>query len=118
MRRPGTSIMVFFALFSAALAQAGQMLFPRPPTLQPAIAFWTRVFTEVDSNAGFVHDSRNLTVVYETLKFKPTDSNRRQQQRIEEALEPPLRNRRPAPVGGKAPSADLGRAACGRSEGV
>jgi membrane-bound lytic murein transglycosylase D len=87
MRRPGTSIMVFFALFSAALAQAGQMLFPRPPSLQPAIAFWTRVFTEVDSNAGFVHDSRNLTVVYETLKFKPTDSNRRQQQRIEEALE-------------------------------
>jgi membrane-bound lytic murein transglycosylase D len=87
MTRPGISLFVFFALFSAALAQAGSTLFPRPQSLQPAIVFWTRVYTEVDSGGGFVHDSRNLAVVYETLTFKPSDSNRQQQHRIEEALE-------------------------------
>lgn len=87
MTRSGMGILVGIALFSATLAQAGQTLFPRPQSLQPAITFWTRVYTEVDSISGFVHDSRNLAVIYETLKFKPTDSNRRQQRRIEEALE-------------------------------
>jgi membrane-bound lytic murein transglycosylase D len=87
MTRPDIGILVGIALFSATLAQAGQTLFPRPQSLQPAITFWTRVYTEVDSISGFVHDSRNLAVIYETLKFKPADSNRRQQRRIEEALE-------------------------------
>jgi membrane-bound lytic murein transglycosylase D len=87
MTRPGISIIVFLALFSSAVAHAGQTLFPRPQSLQPAIAFWTRVFTEVDSGSGFIHDSRNLAVVYETLAFKPADRDRQQQQRIEEAIE-------------------------------
>jgi peptidoglycan lytic transglycosylase D len=87
MTRPAIGILVGIALFSAALAQAGQTLFPRPQSLQPAIAFWTRVYTEVDSCSGFIHDSRNLTVIYETLTFKPADSNRQQQRRIEAALE-------------------------------
>jgi membrane-bound lytic murein transglycosylase D len=87
MTRPGIVILVGIALFSAALAQAGQTLFPRPQSLQPAITFWTRVYTEVDSISGFVHDNRNLAVIYETLTFKPADSNRRQQRTIEEVLE-------------------------------
>ena len=86
MTRPGIGILVGIALFSAALVQAGQTLFPRPQSLQPAIIFWTRVYTEVDSISGFVHDNRNLAVIYETLTFKPADSNRRQQRRIEEVL--------------------------------
>ncbi|MGB7932607.1 MAG: LysM peptidoglycan-binding domain-containing protein [Gammaproteobacteria bacterium] len=87
MTRSGFGILVGIALFSAALAQAGQAQFPRPHSLQPAITFWTRVYTEVDSGSGFVHDNRNLAVIYEILSFKPADSNRRQQRRIEEALE-------------------------------
>jgi membrane-bound lytic murein transglycosylase D len=79
--------MVFLALYAAAVAHAGQTLFPRPPALQPAIAFWTRIFTEVDSGSGFIHDNRHLTVVYETLKFNPTDSDRVQQRRIEDVLQ-------------------------------
>ena len=86
MTRPAIGVLVCIALFSAALAQAGQTLFPRPQSLQPAITFWTRVYTEVDSGSGYIHDSRNLAVIYETLTFKPTDSNRQQQRRIEEAL--------------------------------
>lgn len=75
------------AWLAASVASAGEALFPRPDTLQPAIGFWTRVYTEVDSGAGFIHDSRNLDIVYETLQFKPYDSNRKQWRRIEQVLE-------------------------------
>lgn len=47
-------------------AQSG-VLFPRPPEIEPAINFWIRVYTEVDTQSGFLHDSQNLTVVYEAL---------------------------------------------------
>lgn len=42
-------------------------LFPRPPELEPAIGFWVRVYTEVDTQHGFLHDSRNLAVIYSSV---------------------------------------------------
>jgi membrane-bound lytic murein transglycosylase D len=42
-------------------------LFPRPPELLPAIKFWTRIYTEVDTASGFLHDAQNLSVVYASL---------------------------------------------------
>ena len=52
------------ALFLASVEGADRELFPLPDTLRPAVDFWTRVYTEVDSSAGYVHDSRNLDIVY------------------------------------------------------
>jgi membrane-bound lytic murein transglycosylase D len=49
-----------------ANAQSGE-LFPRPPELEDAVNFWVRVYTEVDTNSGFLHDSRHLSVIYERL---------------------------------------------------
>lgn len=46
---------------------------PRPAELEPAIRFWTRVYTEVDTDSGFLHDARNLAVVY-----RKVDYNRRE----------------------------------------
>ncbi len=59
-------------------------LFPRPPELETAVHFWVRVYTEVDTNSGFLHDENNLAVVYETLHFAP-DTSRRQRERVVEA---------------------------------
>jgi membrane-bound lytic murein transglycosylase D len=61
-------------------------LFPRPPELEPAIRFWTRVYTEVDTNAGFLHDSMNLSVVYRRVDFnrEQIESHR---QRIQQDLQ-------------------------------
>ena len=42
---------------------------PRPPQLERDVQFWIRVYTQVDTNAGFLHDEYNLGVVYETLHF-------------------------------------------------
>ncbi len=44
-------------------------LFPRPPELEPAINFWIRVYTEVDTQSGFLHDSQHLGVVYTSLRL-------------------------------------------------
>ena len=44
-------------------------LFPRPSELEPAINFWVRVYTEVDTQSGFLHDSQNLDVIYTDLRL-------------------------------------------------
>jgi membrane-bound lytic murein transglycosylase D len=53
-----------------ALAASASAL-PRPPELEPDIRFWKRVFTEVDTSGGFIHDNRRLDVVYEAIRFEP-----------------------------------------------
>ncbi|MDP3517024.1 MAG: LysM peptidoglycan-binding domain-containing protein [Pseudohongiella sp.] len=44
-------------------------LFPRPPEIEPAIKFWTRVYTEVDTDSGFLHDAEDLSVIYRRVDF-------------------------------------------------
>lgn len=44
---------------------------PRPPQLERDVQFWVRVYTQVDTNSGFLHDQYNLAVVYDTLHFPP-----------------------------------------------
>jgi membrane-bound lytic murein transglycosylase D len=73
-------------LFAAPVADAAEVLFERPAALRPAIAFWTRVYSEVDSLSGFVHDSSNLKIVYETLRFNWYDSAQVQDRQIEQAV--------------------------------
>ncbi|MDR2212018.1 MAG: LysM peptidoglycan-binding domain-containing protein [Pseudomonadales bacterium] len=41
--------------------------FPLPDNLRPAVNFWKRVYTEADTQSGFLHDSVNLDVVYDKL---------------------------------------------------
>ena len=56
-----------------ASAQSGQLfpspgdLFPRPPEIEPAVNFWLKVYTEVDTGNGYLHDARNLAVIYQTV---------------------------------------------------
>jgi membrane-bound lytic murein transglycosylase D len=48
---------------------ADETLLPRPGELEPDVQFWIRVYTEVSTNEGFIHDQHKLSVVYETLHF-------------------------------------------------
>jgi len=66
---------------TATRAIAAPEDFPRPASLEPAIAFWTRVYTEVDTNSGFLHDNEHLDVVYETIRI-PEKSSARNRRRI------------------------------------
>jgi membrane-bound lytic murein transglycosylase D len=74
-------------MFAAPVKGAEEVRFERPESLQPAVAFWTRVYSEVDSLSGFIHDSRNLSVVYETLQFNWYDSAEVQERKIAQALQ-------------------------------
>lgn len=64
-------------------ARAELVALPRPAALEPAVNFWGRVFSEIDTRSGFLHDDRYLNVVYETLRW-PEDLDRSARQaRIE-----------------------------------
>jgi membrane-bound lytic murein transglycosylase D len=72
---------------TTAAAQDAEVLFPRPAELAPAVRFWTRVYTEVDTNSGFLHDPVNLDVVYETMRFTPSPTSRERRRLTARAVE-------------------------------
>lgn len=74
-------------LFGASAAAADSAAFPRPPELEPDVRFWTRVFTEVDTRGGFVHDNRRLDVVYEVLQPDPEADPADEKARVSGAVE-------------------------------
>jgi membrane-bound lytic murein transglycosylase D len=71
-------------LILAISTPAGASSIPRPEGLQQDVNFWIRVYTEVTTNEGFLHDERNLAVVYDTLKFSPGSSSRERQRLVDE----------------------------------
>ncbi len=62
-------IPLFIFLGSSVLAQQGGGFFSRPLELEQDVQFWIRVYTEIDTDSGFIHDSKNLGVVYRTVRF-------------------------------------------------
>lgn len=64
-------------------AFAGELPDPRP--LARDVHFWVRVYTEIDTDEGFLHDQYNLAVVYQTLKFAPGTSRRARQRIVSRA---------------------------------
>ncbi len=68
-------------LTAAPAAAANSELFPRPAGIEPAVQFWTRVYTEVNTRSGFIHDNLHLDVVYATLRY-PEGSSQAERQRL------------------------------------
>ncbi len=87
-RFPARSMALLAVPIGAFLA--GSLLaqeLPRPPEIEPDIRFWTRVYTEVDTDSGFIHDNRYLDVVYRTLRFDEDASQRSRRNEINAANE-------------------------------
>ena len=57
----------FTLLASAVLAAPAD--FPEPPELQRDVGFWMRVYTEITTEQGFLHDEHNLGVVYGKMEI-------------------------------------------------
>src|SRR2546429_608055 len=89
IRWPLTRRWVFAALswlvFAPALAQDNPM--PRPPQLERDVQFWIRVYTQIDTNAGFLHDQYNLSVIYDTLHFAPNTTPAERERQVDQARE-------------------------------
>lgn len=70
-------LVLLIVVFAAPIAQGADELFPRPKQLEAPVAFWTRVYTEVDTRGGFIHDSERLDIVYETVRDTTPSERRR-----------------------------------------
>ena len=89
MNKARLSFLLLFVVFAFALppltAVADESPFVRPAELEPDIAFWRRVYTEVTTEGGLLHDQDDLSVVYEVMQLTPDLSQKQRQKRIEEA---------------------------------
>ena len=86
-RRGIVAILAASATVWILAAAADESQFPRPPELEPAVKFWTRVYTEVDTHSGFIHDDLRLDIVYETIKVPEDLSTRERRHRLERAID-------------------------------
>ncbi len=77
----------FIALAIGAVGMAGAQNpeLPRPAGIEHDVQFWVRVYTEVDTRSGFIHDSVNLAAVYRTVRFPEGTSRRERTRRINNA---------------------------------
>src|ERR671925_2409361 len=75
--------MAVFLILWGAFAAAAEPI-PRPEALKDDVDFWIRVYTEVTTNEGLLHDERNLAVVYDTLKFSTRSSPRERQRLVDD----------------------------------
>jgi membrane-bound lytic murein transglycosylase D len=71
-------------LLSATRVLAAEDPMSRPPELERDVQFWVRIYTEVDTNGGFLHDEHNLAVVYEKLHFAPNTSPREREKIVDQ----------------------------------
>jgi len=71
-------------LLAATRVLAAEDPMPRPPELERDVQFWVRVYSEVDTNGGFLHDEHNLAVIYEKLHFAPNTSPREREKIVDQ----------------------------------
>ena len=87
--KPGGTAAVWLAaglcLLGIARAFAADNPMPRPPQLERDVQFWIRVYTQIDTNSGFLHDQYNLGVVYDTLHFPPATPPAEREKLVEAA---------------------------------
>src|SRR5215469_4458757 len=84
--RQTRSLAVLLASVCALLAipaRAPEGAMPRPAALEPDVQFWIRVYTQIDTNAGVLHDQYNLAVVYETLHFAADETQSAREHEVE-----------------------------------
>lgn len=73
---------------------AAASVFVRPAELEHDVVFWRRVYTEVSTDGGFIHDNERVDVVYEILGFPEDLPPARRSQRIDEAKDRVVRTLR------------------------
>ncbi|MFK7898404.1 MAG: LysM peptidoglycan-binding domain-containing protein [Myxococcota bacterium] len=76
----GLAIGTIVLLLGASSAGAAPRDFPQPQGLDRDVEFWTRIYSEVGTDAGLIHDTRNLSLVYEVTNV-PSGLSRRARER-------------------------------------
>ena len=79
-----TCAALLLPLLAAPALAAQVQAIPRPEGIQQDVNFWIRVYTEVTTNEGFLHDERNLAVVYDTIRFSNGGSSKERQRLVDD----------------------------------
>ncbi|MBS0380478.1 MAG: transglycosylase SLT domain-containing protein [Proteobacteria bacterium] len=79
-------VLLLGALLALAPAFADNPM-PRPPELERDVQFWVRVYSQLDTNSGVLHDQYNLAIVYQTLHFDADTPPRERQRQVDSARE-------------------------------
>src|SRR5688572_14879286 len=79
----GSALGLVFLLAAGSMGAHANSI-PRPAGIQDDVNFWIRVYTEVTTNEGFLHDERNLAVVYDTIKFSSGGSSKERQRLVDD----------------------------------
>jgi membrane-bound lytic murein transglycosylase D len=72
--RATLAFLLSVTLHHPAVAAEAADPFAHPPELEQDVRFWIRVYTEVTTDQGLLHDDWNLGLVYEVLRFDPATS--------------------------------------------
>ncbi len=67
---------LLIVLMTASAASAAPRDFPRPEALGRDVAVWKRIYSEVGTNAGLLHDSRKHPIVYEVITIPTGPASR------------------------------------------
>lgn len=76
--------MLAAALLAATPVRASTELIPFPAELQKDVDFWVRVYSEISTSEGFLHDSRDLSIVYRKMAFEPDITPRQRRDAVDE----------------------------------
>src|SRR6202048_3144241 len=82
---PAIAWLASIGCFSAGAQVSEPDPFAHPAELEQDVRFWIRVYTEVTTNQGLLHDDWNLGLVYEVLRFDPAASPAQRERRVAEA---------------------------------
>ncbi|MEA5445440.1 LysM peptidoglycan-binding domain-containing protein [Gammaproteobacteria bacterium AB-CW1] len=92
MKAPTPLVLLLLALLAVSAKADIREDFERPAAFEPDIAFWTRIYTEVGTNGGLLHDRRYLGVVYEVVRFPEGAERPERRQHLDQRREV-VRNR-------------------------
>ena len=72
-RRIWFVIPMFLLMLQSPMTSAAAQ-FPAYEVIRPNIAFWIKVYTEYTTNQSIVHDSEDLTIIYDVIDLVPYDA--------------------------------------------
>ena len=81
---------LLFLLVSLSAQSAIREDFPRPEAFDPDVTFWKRIYSEVGTDGGLLHDNRYLGVVYRVIDL-PENGDARQRSRAVDAVREEIR---------------------------
>ncbi len=83
--RPLASLALLLSALLALAPAFADTPMPRPPELERDVQFWVRVYSQLDTNSGVLHDQYNLAIIYQTLHFDADTPPRERQRQVDSA---------------------------------